>query len=96
LAKQGDEETSNLQAQEASTNQGQILAADYDPSMDRREDEQKRVNGPIDPNAMSVDQVEEAEYEEVEEVEDLDDMFAVGNAERKVKVVKKVKRSVSL
>lgn len=63
----------------------QVSAADYDPSLDRREDEHRRLAPP--------NQEEELEEEEVEEVEDdLDDMFAVANVEGKPKKVRKVKK----
>lgn len=67
-----------------------MLAADYDPSLDRREDEQKRIRD-VAPtmNEPQPDEVEEVE-EEVEEEEELDDMFAVAMGEKKPKKVKKV------
>ena len=65
----------------------QISAADYDPSLDRREDE-KRVLGVKD------DPTEDAQVEVVEEVEededDVDDMFAIATAEKPKKVKKVV------
>jgi len=76
-------------------NQDQILAADYDPSLDRREDEQKRIGNAVaslDPRTN--DEVEEVE--EVEEEEDLDDMFAVATGKKSKKIVKKVTVSVIL
>lgn len=66
----------------------QISAADYDPSLDRREDEQKRVRGVNQAPDADVEILEEEEEEEEDEVED---MFAVISTE-KVKKVKKVKR----
>jgi len=62
----------------------QISAADYDPSLDRREDEERRTR-----NQPSVDVNDgEADEEEVEEEEDLDDMFAaVSDNPRKTKMV---------
>lgn len=64
----------------------QILAADYDPSLDRREDEGKRIQPLV--------KVEEEDVEEVveeEDEDDVDDMFAVAvNDKPKVKKVKKV------
>lgn len=60
-------------------------AADYDPSMDRREDEQKRVRGE---DAVVAIDVEEVEVEEEEE-EDVEDMFALAMGEKKPKTVKK-------
>jgi serine/threonine-protein kinase PRP4 len=70
----------------------QFLAADYDPSLDRREDEHKRFNGrDLAINVEEEEEVEE-EVEEEEEEEDIDDMFAVALADKpKIKKVKKVK-----
>jgi len=68
----------------------QISAADYDPSLDRREDEQKRVFGVKEEPAEDLELVEE---EEEEEEEDVDDMFAIATAEKKKKT-KKVKKVV--
>ncbi|CAK5263956.1 unnamed protein product [Mycena citricolor] len=65
----------------------QVNAADYDPSLDRREDEFRRVNAP----AVEVVE-EEMEYEEDEdEDEDLDDMFSLDTdkPKKKKKVGKK-------
>ena len=60
--------------------QEQISAADYDPSLDRREDEERRVRGI---------RQEDEEMEEVEEVDedddDLDDMFAIPDPNKKKK-----------
>lgn len=63
----------------------QVSAADYDPSLDRREDEHKRVWGTKDQHA-DVEMIEEEEEEE----EDVDDMFAVATSDKKVKKVKRV------
>ncbi|KAG6816731.1 hypothetical protein H0H87_003428 [Tephrocybe sp. NHM501043] len=68
----------------------QISAADYDPSLDRREDEQRRIRDPI-PEVEALE-IEDEEVEEVEEEDDVDDMFAVATT---VKKVKKVKKAVS-
>ncbi|KAI0045783.1 kinase-like protein, partial [Auriscalpium vulgare] len=65
----------------------QISAADYDPSLDRREDEERRVRGvkaEPDPDIVMIE-------EEEEEEEDVDDMFAVTTSTKKVKKVKKVR-----
>jgi serine/threonine-protein kinase PRP4 len=62
----------------------QISAADYDPSLDRREDEQRRV---LKDEPMNVETIEE---EEEEEEDDVDDMFAVALTVKKRKKVKKV------
>ncbi|KAG6827312.1 hypothetical protein H0H92_012360 [Tricholoma furcatifolium] len=88
LAKDGEEE--GVPATEHAGAE-QISAADYDPSLDRREDEQRRIGEPApEVQAMNVD--EDEEDEEVEEEEDLDDMFAVATTTKKVKKVKKVKK----
>ena len=66
-----DEEEAHSKA-EAPDGMGlQISAADYDPSLDRREDEQKRV--------LKDNPVETIEEEE----EDVDDMFAITTERRK-------------
>jgi serine/threonine-protein kinase PRP4 len=70
-----------------------ILAADYDPSLDMREDERRRVNGVVAQQQADVEMVEEEVVEEMED-DDVDDMFAVGTTEKK-KRVKKVKVCVS-
>lgn len=63
----------------------QISAADYDPSLDRREDEQRRV---LKDEPMNIETIEEEEDEEEED--DVDDMFAAAITEKKRKKVKKV------
>ncbi|KAJ3876677.1 kinase-like domain-containing protein [Lentinula edodes] len=92
LAKEDDEKSSELKKQEENVNANvgeQILAADYDPSLDRREDEGKRIQPLV--------KVEEEEVEEVveeEDEDDVDDMFAVAvNDKPKVKKVKKVTKA---
>ena len=60
----------------------QVSAADYDPSLDRREDEYKRLGDKVT-NVETID-------EEVEEEEDVEDMFAVVDSDKKVKKVKKI------
>ncbi|KAJ7061471.1 kinase-like domain-containing protein [Mycena amicta] len=63
--------------------EAQVNAADYDPSLDRREDEYRRVQ------AHGPEIVEEVEEEEEEE-EDIDDMFSFAPSSKpKKKVVKK-------
>lgn len=89
--------TSDLQANVATenfSNKERVSAADYDPSMDRREDEQKRVNAPVDAKAdvISVELEDGDEIAEEIEEDDLDDMFALLN-EDKPKKIKKVKKS---
>lgn len=63
----------------------QVSAADYDPSLDRREDEQKRIWNP----AHVSESAEEFE-------EEVDDMFAIAGSEKKVKKMKKIVVSKSL
>ncbi|KAG5637187.1 hypothetical protein H0H81_005444 [Sphagnurus paluster] len=77
LAKDAEKDENKFQAD--ATGLEQISAADYDPSLDRREDEQRRVREP----APEIEEIEE------EEEEDVDDMFAVAMSEKKVKKVKK-------
>jgi hypothetical protein len=64
----------------------QVSAADYDPSLDRREDEQKRIWNP----AHAPESVEELEEEE----EEVDDMFAVAAPEKQVKKLKRMVVSI--
>ncbi|KAG7453187.1 kinase-like protein [Guyanagaster necrorhizus] len=93
LAKDDEAESSQRKTQaENSTLDGavQVSAGDYDPSLDRREDEQRRVFGPA-PIEAEVMEVEEDDDEEDED-EDVDDMFAVATAEKKSEKVKKVKK----
>ncbi|KNZ77914.1 Serine/threonine-protein kinase PRP4 like protein [Termitomyces sp. J132] len=85
LAKDGEEE--GVSAAE-NTGAEQISAADYDPSLDRREDEQRRIREPALADEV-IDVEEEEEVEEVEEEEDVDDMFAVATTAKKLKKVKK-------
>jgi serine/threonine-protein kinase PRP4 len=69
----------------------QVFAADYDPSQDRREDEQRRVrvaNGEVLPDVIE---------DEEEDEEDIDDMFAVAMGEqKKVRKIRKVTVSIVL
>ncbi|KAI0806674.1 kinase-like protein [Fomes fomentarius] len=84
LAKGDDEEQAQAKAQEQNGAGEQISAADYDPSLDRREDEHKRVWGTKEEPA-DVETIEEDEEEDVE------DMFAVATSgNKKVKKVKRV------
>lgn len=110
LAKEGGEDTQVQVAQEAkgvAQDAQQMSAADYDPNVDRRLEEARRVwNAKMQDAAMDVDTipnavnskveaeaVHEIEVEEAdEEVEDdIDDMFAVDSAPKK-----KVKKSSKL
>lgn len=93
LAKGGEEEGAQAEAQEQAKRDGapeQISAADYDPSLDRREDEQRRVRGTKELLNQDVEMIEEEEEEGEgeEEEEDVDDMFAVSVPDKKTKVKK--------
>ena len=67
----------------------QVFAADYDPSLDRREDEQRRVR--VANETLPIEVVEEEEEEA-----EIDDMFAVAMGEgKKVTKVKKTIVSVA-
>lgn len=91
LAKDGD--------QNAQGHIDQISAADYDPSNDRREDEQRRMHVADGHRHAGANRAGEAEIEvevieEEEEEDDVDDMFAVvtSDADSKPNKVKKVKK----
>lgn len=85
LAKDEDEGKACTNAQAQDGTGEQISAADYDPSLDRREDARIRAyNG--EPTAIDVEEVDEDE-------DDFDDMFAIATSEKKKKV-KKVKKVV--
>lgn len=77
-----------MKAQDQDGVHEQISAADYDPSLDRREDEQKRVLGVKD-EPQDVQMIEEEEEEE-----DVDDMFAVALSDKPK--AKKIRKVVSL
>lgn len=66
----------------------QILAADYDPSLDRREDEEKRIRAVTAKDEIHQD-VEMLEVEEGEEEDDVDDMFSLDALAKKTNKVKK-------
>ena len=87
LAKEGDDGSVGPPDQAGDE---QFLAADYDPSLDRREDERKRFG---DQPVEVLEEEEEEEIEEIEEEEDIDDMFSVALDKPKVKKVRKVKVS---
>jgi serine/threonine-protein kinase PRP4 len=78
LAKDNEQEG---ESRTENTGVEQVFAADYDPSLDRREDEYKRFGDQV-PNVGTVD--------EEDEEEDVEDMFAVADSEKKVKKLKKV------
>ncbi|KAJ3553134.1 hypothetical protein NM688_g3777 [Phlebia brevispora] len=90
LAKEGDEEDAHHQMQEQDGNREQVSAADYDPSLDRREDEQKRVRGVNNEHDDDVEMI--VEEEEEEDDDEIEDMFAIVSTEKKKRKVKKVKR----
>jgi serine/threonine-protein kinase PRP4 len=85
LAK-GDEDDSGAPEREEGADDVQVLAADYDPSLDRREDEQKRIRDIVRPKDEPIN--EEEVEEEVEE--DVDDMFAIAMGDKKPRKVTKV------
>jgi hypothetical protein len=92
LAKGGEEEGAQAEAQEQAKRDGareQVSAADYDPSLDRREDEQRRVRGAKEELNQDVEMIEEDEDEDMDDV----DMFAVFATDKKKKV-KKVKKII--
>ncbi|KAG7096532.1 hypothetical protein E1B28_003960 [Marasmius oreades] len=91
LAKNDEDKSSDMKrhVEEISkTDRDQVSAADYDPSLDRREDEHKRINAPVKVEP-DVEEIEVAEEDEDED--DLDDMFAVATAPKKPKA-RKVKK----
>jgi serine/threonine-protein kinase PRP4 len=92
LAKGGEEEGAQAEAQEQAKREGareQVSAADYDPSLDRREDEQRRVRGAKEELIQDVEMIEDDEDDDDDD--DVDDMFAVSVGDKKrVKKVKKV------
>ena len=92
LAKGGEEEGAQAEAQEQAKREGareQVSAADYDPSLDRREDEQRRVRGAKEELIQDVEMIEDDEDDDDDD--DVDDMFAVSVVDKKkVKKVKKV------
>lgn len=78
-----DEQDVQVKVQAQNGGAEQISAADYDPSQDRREDEQRRVR-------ITKDDVLPEVIEEEEEA-DIDDMFAVATGDRKkVRKVRKI------
>jgi len=97
LAKGGEEEGAQAEAQEQAKRDGareQISAADYDPSLDRREDEQRRVRGgakEVLNQDVEMIEEEEGEGDDDDDDDDVDDMFSVSVADKKkTKKVKKV------
>jgi serine/threonine-protein kinase PRP4 len=95
LAKGGEEEGAQAEAQEQAKREGareQVSAADYDPSLDRREDEQRRVRGVNEELNQDVEVIEE---EGEGEEDDVDDMFAVSMVDKRKKIKKVKKVAVS-
>ncbi|KAK7040325.1 U4/U6 small nuclear ribonucleoprotein prp4 [Paramarasmius palmivorus] len=93
LAKDDEEKASEIKPQGDNKND-QISAADYDPSLDRREDEHKRIKVPVKVEAEVEEVVDEEELEEEDDDDDdIDDMFAVATA-LKPKKVRKIKKVV--
>ena len=76
LAKGGDEEEVQAKAQQENGAGEQISAADYDPSLDRREDEHKRVWGGKE-EPVDVEMIEEEEVEEVGKIKNLKVTLAI-------------------
>jgi serine/threonine-protein kinase PRP4 len=70
----------------------QVSAADYDPSLDRREDEQRRVRGVKEDLNQDVEMIDEDEDDDDDD-DDVDDMFALSVADKK-KNIKKVKKVI--
>lgn len=92
LQKDGDEDE-QIKAQTQDGDKDQISAADYDPSLDRREDEARIVMGNGNNHRSEAIDVDVTEEEEVEEEDDDDDMFAIVNPEKKKKI-KRVRKLV--
>ena len=86
LTKQEDKQLDDIMQVADGINE-QVSAADYDPSLDRREDEEKRIRAVVEKDESHQD-VEMVEVEEEEE--DVDDMFALDVTEKRPKKVKKV------
>jgi serine/threonine-protein kinase PRP4 len=100
LEEEGDVERA-AQNENAASGAQEQSAADYDPSMDRREDESRRVRGEIPANAPNINgdivMVDDEGDMEEEEEEDVDDMFALATDEKqkKKRKVKQVTVSVN-
>lgn len=84
LAKDGEEEQ-QVTARILDDANEQVSAADYDPNVDHREDEEKRARAVVD-EPREVEMIEEEEEED-----EVDDMFAVLTTDKKkVKKVRKI------
>jgi serine/threonine-protein kinase PRP4 len=77
--------------QDEEDGQAQVNAADYDPSLDRREDEIRRVGGAMPAPSLAVG--DEEDEEEEDEEDEVDDMFAFAGAKTKKKTGKKKAKS---
>lgn len=86
LEKHGDTEENQAKLSTEGGGTEQISAADYDPSLDRREDELKRFQD----EPIKVDDEQFEEVEEVEEEEVIEDMFSLEPVLKKVKKTKRV------
>ncbi|KAH9007895.1 hypothetical protein EDB84DRAFT_1447262 [Lactarius hengduanensis] len=89
LTKGGEEEGALAGAQEQTTCDGareQVSAADYNPSLDRREDEKRQVRGAQEELNQDVEMIEVEEEED--EDDDVNDMFVSVVDNKKVKKVK--------
>lgn len=84
LAKDGEQEDAQVKVQAQNASAEQVSAADYDPNLDRRHEEERRARGTKDEPMLDVEEIEEIEED------DVDDMFAVTTDAPKVKKVKKV------
>jgi serine/threonine-protein kinase PRP4 len=83
VAKDGEQETVQVKVQAENASADQVSAADYDPSLDRRQEEQRRARVSKDEPTVDVEEI-------IEEEEDVDDMFAVSTDAPKTKKVRKI------
>ncbi|KAH9030023.1 hypothetical protein EDB85DRAFT_2248723 [Lactarius pseudohatsudake] len=87
--KGGEEEGALAGAQEQTTHDGareQVSATDYNPSLDRREDEKRQVRGAQEELNQDIEMIEVEEEED--EDDDVNDMFVSVVDNKKVKKVK--------
>jgi serine/threonine-protein kinase PRP4 len=83
IVKHDEEEDAQIKVQAQNEGIHQISAADYDPNLDRREDEQRRIRDKEDENEVETIGKEE-------EDQDVDDIFAVAMAPKKLRKTRKV------
>ena len=97
LAKDNEQEDAQMKRQAENAGAELVSAADYDPSLDRREDEQKRFGrGEEERKTTAEPEIIEDDEDEEEDEDDVDDMFAVAMSDtNKVKKVKKRTVTVS-